>query len=62
MYCGKAYGDICNNNDECSSKQCNNGYCSMQTYGPNESEGLGLAILLFIYIFIFLIIFLIIYI
>jgi len=61
MYCGKAYLDTCVNNDECSSKQCKNNYCLMQTNGPNESEGMIIIIYLIILIFI-LIIFLFIYI
>jgi len=53
MYCGKAYGDICKNNNECSSKQCKNNYCLMQTNGPSDSEGIGIAFELLFYIFIF---------
>jgi len=56
MYCGKACGDIWKNNDECSSKQCKNNYCLMQTNGPNDSEGMGIAFELLIYIFTFIII------
>jgi len=65
MYCGKAYLDTCVNNDECSSKQCKNNYCLMQTNGPNESEGMIIIIYLIILIFIlmiFLFIYIIIYI
>ena len=35
MYCGKHYGDICKNDNECSSKRCNEkGYCNKQLDGP----------------------------
>jgi len=44
MYCGKAYRDICNENDECSSKQCIYNRCRMQTDGPNEGEGVGVYV------------------
>ncbi|OUM57132.1 hypothetical protein PIROE2DRAFT_65176, partial [Piromyces sp. E2] len=36
MYCGKAYLDTCENNDECSSKKCIEGYCNKQKDGPHE--------------------------
>jgi len=38
MYCGKAYEDVCNNDDECSSKICSNGFCNLQMYGPSDNE------------------------
>jgi len=57
MYCGKAYLDTCNNNDECSSKMCGGeGYCLIQKNGPNENEGLAVAGELFLYIIILIII------
>jgi hypothetical protein len=40
-YCGKAYGDICNNDDECSSRICSGkgqSTCNSQTNGPSDSE------------------------
>jgi len=60
MYCGKAYGDTCNNNDECSSKKCRINHCLMQNKGPSEGEGVGLYITLMIYATLLLIILLII--
>jgi len=60
MYCGKAYRDICNENDECSSKKCIYNRCRMQTNGPNEGEGIGVYVSFMIYATIILIICLII--
>jgi len=60
MHCGKAYGDTCKYDDECSSKQCENNYCLMQKNGPSDSEGMGIAFELLIYIFIFIVIILLI--
>ena len=36
MYCGKAYLDSCNDNNECSSKSCYNNYCLKQLLGPHD--------------------------
>ena len=59
MYCGKAYLDICNNNDECSSKKCHSTekYCLIQTDGPqsghqNDTNNLDKNIYLFRFIMI----------
>ncbi|OUM61582.1 hypothetical protein PIROE2DRAFT_12362 [Piromyces sp. E2] len=50
MYCGKAYGDTCETDDECSSKNCYKGTCLKQELGPRESEDLQAVILLMIYV------------
>ena len=52
MYCGKAYLDTCNNNDECSSKSCDENYCLKQLLGPSY---IYLIILFFFNSLIFLI-------
>ena len=39
MYCGIVYDDKCKNNDECSSKICNDGgICNMQLDGPSDND------------------------
>ena len=39
-YCGKAYLDTCNNNDECSSLICDSSYglCDIYSKGPSDGE------------------------
>jgi len=40
-YCGKAYGDTCNIDDDCSSKICTpQGICNLQRHGPSESDSM----------------------
>jgi len=56
IYCGKAYGDTCKNNDECSSKLCSSkGICTLQTNGPSDSDYIGPGITLAYISFIFVI-------
>eukprot|EP00833_Pecoramyces_ruminatium_P010668 jgi/Orpsp1_1/1184700/evm.model.c7180000090632.2 len=53
MYCGKAYGDTCKTNEECSSLKCSDyGYCKMQTNGPSDSE--SMAVVGYLYILLIL--------
>lgn len=44
MHCGKAYGEKCNNDNECSSKVCYENSCQINHKGPSDSEGSGLII------------------
>jgi len=39
MYCGKAAGDSCKDNNECSSKKCLSNICNTQYKGSNDNEG-----------------------
>jgi len=42
MYCGKPPGDICIENDECSSMSCAKNICQYQDDDPSDSDG-GIA-------------------
>jgi len=64
IYCGKAANDICENNDECSFKQCYDGICLQQEKGPSDSESmilLGYYYILLKYIGIIVFVIIVIY-
>jgi len=56
MYCGKAMGEKCNKDKECSAKRCNDkGYCGMQLDGPSDNRiggGTGFLIIIILIIII----------
>eukprot|EP00833_Pecoramyces_ruminatium_P000983 jgi/Orpsp1_1/1175015/evm.model.c7180000052317.1 len=44
MYCGKSYDDICKSNKECSSKECLEGFCTIQTDGPYDNQSITIGL------------------
>jgi len=47
--------DYCENDNECSSKYCNNGTCSFYCNGPNDNEGMESVFFLFLLLLIIII-------